>query len=349
MESNTCFSPVCSICIANYNGIGYLDACLKSILSQNCLFPFEIIIHDDASTDNSVTFIQENYPDIQLIQSKDNVGFCISNNRMVERAKGEFVLLLNNDTELFPDALKMLHKEAQKEPAILGPAQYNAATGQRIDIGNLFDPFLNTVPNNDTARRHVGMVSGGCLWIPRKMWHELGGFPEWFHTLGEDVYLCFMANLRGYPVKALKETGFYHWVGSNIGGGKVVDKRLETSIWRRAYSERNRSYVMVMGYPFPLFQIIFPLHVICLFSEGLMVSAIKNDKSIFTKIYFFTIHNLFKNKKKLLKRRVKINKDETVSVSRIFRNFKVLPYKLYALLNFGFPNLIGTHVQHHND
>ena len=295
MKSNKCICPVCLVCIANYNGISFLDACLKSVLSQNCQFPFEIIIHDDASTDNSVAFIQENYPDVQLIESKDNVGFCISNNRMVEKAKGDFVLLLNNDTELFPNALKILYKEAQKEPAILGPAQYNAATGQRIDIGNLFDPFLNTVPNNDTSRRHVGMVSGGCLWIPRKMWYEIGGFPECFHTLGEDVYLCFVANLRGYPVKALKETGFYHWVGSNIGGGKIIDKRLETSIWRRAYSERNRSYAMLMLYPFPFLQIILPLHIFCLLVEGILLSINKKNKKILKNIYYFTILSLINN------------------------------------------------------
>ncbi len=330
---------MCSVCIANYNGIGYLDACLKSILSQNFQFPFEIIIHDDASTDNSVDFILANYPDVQLIKSKDNVGFCISNNRMVEKAKGDFVLLLNNDTELFPNALTMLFREAQKEPAILGPAQYNAATGQRIDIGNLFDPFLNTVPNHDTSRRHVGMVSGGCLWIPRKIWHEIGGFPEWFHTLGEDVYLCFMANLRGYPVKALKETGFYHWVGSNIGGGKIVEKQLKTSIWRRAYSERNRSYVMLMGYPFPIFQIIFPLHIICLFFEGLLLSLIKKDRKIFYNIYYFAILNVIYNFKKITLLRKTIQSFRRISLLTLLNFFQLKPYKLQMLIRYGLPLL----------
>ena len=111
--------PVCSVCIANYNGRGYIDRCLKSIQEQDCFFPLEIIVHDDASTDGSVQYIRKNYPGVLLIESKENVGFCVSNNRMVARARGRYILLLNNDAELFPDAVRTLHTEAlsQKESA----------------------------------------------------------------------------------------------------------------------------------------------------------------------------------------------------------------------------------------
>jgi len=102
--------PICSICIANYNGMGIIDSALQSVMSQDCDFPIEIIVHDDASTDGSVDFIRENFPDLKLIASKVNVGFCVSNNRMVSKDMGKYILLLNNDAVLLPNAISTLYK-----------------------------------------------------------------------------------------------------------------------------------------------------------------------------------------------------------------------------------------------
>ena len=101
-------SPVCSVCIANYNGAEIIGACIESIIAQTCDFPIEVIVHDDASTDDSVALIQRNFPFVRVIPSEKNVGFCISNNRMAGQARGEFILLLNNDAALAPDALATL-------------------------------------------------------------------------------------------------------------------------------------------------------------------------------------------------------------------------------------------------
>jgi glycosyltransferase involved in cell wall biosynthesis len=73
-----------SVCIANYNGAGIIDACIRSVLAQDCGFPVEIIVHDDASPDGSGQHVQECYPSVRLLESSENVGFCVSNNRMVE-------------------------------------------------------------------------------------------------------------------------------------------------------------------------------------------------------------------------------------------------------------------------
>ena len=111
-----------------------------------------------------------------LIRSDSNVGFCVANNRMVAQAEGTYVLLLNNDAELYPDALRVLHDEAEKigEPAILSLPQYDFVTGELIDRGCLLDPFFNPVPNLDPGRRDVAMVIGACLWIPRQLMEGTG-------------------------------------------------------------------------------------------------------------------------------------------------------------------------------
>jgi GT2 family glycosyltransferase len=145
--------PRVSVCIANYNGAGIIADCIRSVLEQDCDFPVEIIVHDDASTDGSAQHVREDYPSVRLIESSDNVGFCISNNRMVDVAQGEYILLLNNDAELFRDALSSLMKAAENldKPAILSLPQYDFETGKLIDRGCLLDPFFNPLNGSNPA------------------------------------------------------------------------------------------------------------------------------------------------------------------------------------------------------
>ena len=102
--------PVISVCIANFNGEDFICECIDSVLNQDTKLDIEIIVHDDASTDNSITLIRSRYPQVKLIESKTNSGFCKSNNKMANIARGEYLLLLNNDAQLFPDALQALHE-----------------------------------------------------------------------------------------------------------------------------------------------------------------------------------------------------------------------------------------------
>ena len=91
-----------------------IRACIESVRGQDCRFPVEIIIHDDASTDGSVAHIRNQHPVVTVIESADNVGFCTANNRMTTVASGDYLLLLNNDATLFPDALGTLMSEAKR-------------------------------------------------------------------------------------------------------------------------------------------------------------------------------------------------------------------------------------------
>lgn len=333
--------PKVSVCVPNYNGMTVIDACLRSVLEQDCEFEVEILVHDDASSDASVAHIRECYPSVRQIESRDNVGFCVANNRMAAAAQGDYLLLLNNDAELFPDALRTLMDAARRleGPAILGLPQYDATTGKLIDIGSLLDPFLNPIPNQNPDRNEVGMVIGACLWIPKALWQELGGFPEWFHTLAEDMYLCCRARLRGYPVRALAISGFRHWVGNSLGGGKVSNQRLVTSRRRRILSERNKSFVMALTYPTPIFQCLFPLHTSLLLAEGLVLALLKRDWSLFRDIYFASLKGLWHERKRLSLLRRKLQVERLVSRRCYFSVFSFFPYKLRLLLKHGIPHI----------
>lgn len=333
--------PVCSVCIANYNGMSTLAECLDSVLKQNCDFLVEIIVHDDASADESVSFIRQYYPQVILIESKKNVGFCVANNRMAAQARGDFLLLLNNDAALFYDALRAFFEESKQlnKPAILGLPQYSAVTGELIDRGSLLDPFLNPVPNLDKQCHDVGMVIGACLWLPRSLWEEIGGFPEWFGSLAEDMYVCCCARLWGYSVRVLEESGFKHWVGYSLGGGKVIGNRLITNRKRRALSERNKNFVMVLCYPTPWLHFFLPVHILILLLEGVVISLIKRDMGLLIDIYMASVSALFKWRIELSQKRKNIQRSRSLECSGFFRVFDWWPYKLRMFLKHGFPKI----------
>ncbi|MFZ6768117.1 glycosyltransferase family 2 protein [Undibacterium sp. Di26W] len=334
-------APVCSVCIANYNGLKLIDACLQSVLQQQFSGTIEIIVHDDASTDGSADYIRTHYPQVQLIASNDNVGFCISNNRMADIARGEYLLLLNNDAELFDDAIATLYAHAQnlQQPAILGLPQYDAATGKLIDIGSSFDLFLNPVPNLNPEKQEAGMIIGACLWMPRTLWMEIGGFPDWFGSLAEDMYVCCVARLYAYPVLALGTSGFRHWVGQSLGGGKVLENKLSTKLTRRVVSERNKTYVMIMTSPAPLIYLLLPLHLCMLLLEGLVLAALKQRWTLFSQIYWGCLKSQWQEKKRLAAWRRQIQSKRAVSQSDYLKVFSLVPYKLRMLFRHGLPEV----------
>jgi len=339
--ASSAYSPLCSVCVANYNGEDVISACIDSIKNQRFEYPVEIIVHDDASTDNSVRIISEKYPEVILMESPENVGFCVSNNRMAAKARGKYILLLNNDACLFPDALSKLYNyaEIKNEAMILGLPQYDMKTGELIDRGSLFDLFLNPVPNRDRNVTEVGMVIGACLWLPMSMWEELGGFPEWFQTLAEDMYLCCLARLLGYPVRVLPDSGFKHWVGKSLGGGKVDAGKLVTSMKRRALSERNKSFVMALIYPPPLFHVMFPLHLFLLLIEGLTLSVVKFDFRLLHRIYLPSIRAVFFEYTSLARQRKIIQAKRCISLRSFLSVFLPVPYKVRMFFKHGLPEV----------
>lgn len=334
-------APACSVCIANYNGMAVLADCLDSIRAQDCDFEVEIIVHDDASSDGSVEFLKKHYPEIELLISDNNTGFCVSNNRMAAIARGEFILLLNNDAALYPDALRRLHDHArqQKTPGILSVPQYAMQTGELIDRGMLLDPFLNPLPNLDPERRRVGLVIGACLWIPNELWQRLGGFPEWFGTLSEDLFLCCHARLQGFSVEILPDSGYRHWVGGTLGGGKVEKNRLSTNFKRRALSERNKTYVMITCYPTPALLILLPLHLLILTLEGLSMSLARWDKRFWKIIYGPAILSVWQQRKLLKQKRRQIQAVRQISTRDFFRPHIWFYHKLTLVLRHGLPDV----------
>jgi GT2 family glycosyltransferase len=338
--------PVVSVCVANYNGEPVISDCIDSILAQQGEIPCEILIHDDASTDNSLALLRDRYPpwqypNIRVIESRQNVGFCIGNNRMAEAVSGDFLLLLNNDAALAPNSLITLFTAAQAQtpPGILTLPQLDWDTRDIIDRGCLLDPFYNPVPNRDPQRRDVAMVIGACLWIPRPLWHELGGFPEWFESIAEDMYLCCRARLTGYPVQVTAHSYYRHRQGASFGGSRVVNNRLSTTYRRRRLSERNKTYVMVLCSSTLRLWLTLPVHLMLLALEGALLALIKRDARLWFDIYANVFKSLATERLGLWRKRREVQANRVLSVKGDGKSMTKFPRKLSLLLRHGLPGI----------
>jgi GT2 family glycosyltransferase len=334
-------SPVTvSICVANFNGVGVIETCLDSVLAQQCDANIELLVHDDASTDDSLAVLESAYPQAILLRSEDNVGFCVANNRMAASASGDYLLLLNNDAWLAPDAIAALLAGSLRYPgAVLSLPQYDAATRQLVDCGMFQDLFANAIMQETVREGPVAMVMGACLWLSRDLWHRCGGLPEWFGSMAEDMYLCNYARLLGHPVIALEQGRYYHHVGYSFGGGKVLEDGLATTIRRRQLSERNKTWVMALFYPAPVVYLLLPLHLLLLLVEGLLLSLVKWDGAIFSRIYWHAIRAFFGRLGLLRRERSAIQRQRVISVTEFFSVYRLLPHKLRMLLRYGLPSL----------
>lgn len=332
--------PSVSVCIANYNGEHLLRDCIDSVLAQDTGVYVEILVHDDASQDNSLALLAKAYPRVRVIASDTNVGFCVANNRMAEWARGEYLLMLNNDAALDPDALRSFLSEAVRisEDAILTLPQYDWVTGALVDRGCLLDPFYNPIPNLDRARLDVAYVIGACLWIPRRLWHELGGFPEWFGSLAEDMYLCCAARLRDVPVRCIDGSRYRHRQGASFGGNRA-NGGLRTTYRRRALSERNKTWVMLVCTPGWVVWPLFVLHLMLLYAEGAVVSVLRWDVRIWREVYRPLLPNMLTSgaEWKVLRERIQVSRRTTQR--DWWRAFVWMPRKLVLLRRYGVPDI----------
>ena len=334
--------PVISVCVANYNGSDVLAQCLESVFSQQPGVLVEVLVHDDASQDNSLEIIRSQFSEVQLIASEENVGFCAANNRMVDRARGDYILLLNNDAWLADNALAtFLQAAARDKPGdgVYTLPQFAADNGQLLDCGMFMDMFANPMAATECREQPVAMVMGACLWVSRGLWDKCGGFPEWFGSMAEDMYLCHYARLMGHNVVSLPDSGYFHRVGHSFGGGKVVASGLATTFKRRRLSERNKLYVMFLFYPLPALLLILPVHLAGLFVEGLLLACLKTDYHVFTRIYGYALWQFLCNFPDLVRRRRAIQARKAIGLKKYFSVYRWIPHKLRMLIKHGIPKL----------
>ena len=338
--ASTTSKPDISVCIANYNGGSLVLDCLASVYAQTGEFGAEVLVHDDASTDDSLQRIRDAFPQVRIIASNENCGYCVSNNRLAEAASGRFLLLLNNDAVLRPDSLQRLAAFARDghEDCIIGLPEF-AMDGTLIDRGFRTDPFLNPMPMLASGTHEAGVATAACLWIPRRAWDAIGGFPPWFESVAEDIFMCLAARLLGYRVLVLDAPGFDHWLGRQFGGSKVVDGGLLTTTRRRALTERNKTFAMLCCYPWPALLLLLPLHALLLACEALFLAVTGTGPAKIHRIYAGIPAAIWTHRHDIRGLRKRMIQQRRGAWCPVFAFTDWFPHKLRMLLRHGRPEL----------
>jgi GT2 family glycosyltransferase len=225
MNSN----PSCSVIVLNWNGRQFLGPCLESLRRQT-FQDFEIILVDNASTDGSAEWVAQHYPEVRLLVNERNLGFTGGNNVGFAAARGELVVLLNNDTEAEPHFLEALVQVARSDPkvgmvaAVLVFAHqptYVASAGIRMQWDGVGLDYLPGRPLQDLPAEPVEIFgpSGGAALYRRAMLEQIGFFwPTYFIYL-EDVDLAWRGQLAGWRCLLAPQAVVRHVYSATMGQG----------------------------------------------------------------------------------------------------------------------------------
>ena len=220
--------PIVSIIIPVFNKFDLTYNCVKSIVEHGAQIPFEIIVVDDCSRDETMFAAFAFGQGIRLIRNPENRGFIRSCNRGFEVARGEYIVFLNNDTEAKPRWLDELYETMQRDPAIgIAGSKLLFADGSLQECGGIVWRLGDGwnwgrgQPADDPRfcyLRDADYVSGAALMIKAKLFAEVGTFDEHFLPMYyEDTDLCFRVRRLGHRVVVQPASEIVHFEGASGG------------------------------------------------------------------------------------------------------------------------------------
>lgn len=225
-----------SVVIVNYNVKYYLEQCLESVRRASQGLQVEVFVVDNLSTDGSVPYLRERFPEVTFIENNENVGFARANNQAIRQSRGEYVLLLNPDTILCEDTLRRFvdfmdaHPEAGAAGAYMLHADGTFAPESRRGLPTPFVAFCKMsgltrlFPKSRLFGRYymgyldvneanrIEAISGACMMLRREALDRVGLLDEDFFMYGEDIDLSYRILQGGYhnyflPVRMLHYKG----------------------------------------------------------------------------------------------------------------------------------------------
>lgn len=227
------YTPKVAVVILNWNGVKHLRQYLPSVLSSS--YPnLEIVLGDNASTDDSVAFIKAEYPSITIIENDTNYGFTGGYNRVLAKVDADYFILLNSDVEVSPDWITPVINLMESDQLIAAAApkirafnqrgyfEHAGAAGGFID--NYGYPFcqgrmfyeIEEDKGQYQQSKEVFWATGAAMFVKKQYWLEAGGFDERFFAHMEEIDLCWRLKNMGYKVMYCAESEVFH-----LGGGTL--------------------------------------------------------------------------------------------------------------------------------
>jgi GT2 family glycosyltransferase len=209
--------PLVSIVILKWNGRKYLEQFLPFVMAST-YSNFNVVVADNASTDDSVPFLRSYYPLVRVIELKENYGFARGYNEALKLVKSDYYVLLNSDVEVTPSwidpVIELMEKDkliGACQPKLLLYAnrysfEYSGACGGWLDRfgypfarGRIFD-FCEMDEGQYDAVAPIFWASGAAMFVRSQLYHSLGGLDEYFFAHQEEIDFCWRLQLEGYSV-----------------------------------------------------------------------------------------------------------------------------------------------------
>lgn len=221
-----------AVVILNWNGEALLERYLPSVLEHS--HGADVYVADNASTDGSVDFVRNNFPEVRIIQNSENGGFAKGYNEALKQVQADVYCLLNSDVEVTPNWLIPVMETFRDKPeaAIIQPKildllrpdhfEYAGAAGGFLDQlgypfcrGRIFQSLeQDRGQYNDVTE--IFWATGACMFIRKTVWDDLGGFDEDYFAHQEEVDLCWRAHNKGYKVFYVGTSEVFHLGGSTL-------------------------------------------------------------------------------------------------------------------------------------
>jgi GT2 family glycosyltransferase len=258
-----------AIVILNWNGKELLEKFLPSVtsFSENA----EVVVADNASTDDSVSFLKTNYPAVTLIELAENYGFAEGYNQALKKLDADIFVLLNSDVEVTRNWMQPVisYMEQHPEVAVCQPKirwyhdrdkfEYAGACGGMIDWlgypfcrGRIFQSLETDQQQYDDVA-DIFWATGACMFIRSEVFHATGGFDRSFFAHMEEIDLCWRIKHQGHSIRCIPQSVVFHM------GGATLDKSNPTKTY---YNFRNNLSMLYKNLPAGKFYSILPIRLI---------------------------------------------------------------------------------------
>ena len=251
-----------SVVILSYNVRHYLELCLQSVQAATKDITSEIIVIDNNSSDDSCSVIKLNYPEIILIQNKENVGFSKANNQAVKIASGEYICILNPDTVVSENTFnKILNfSDSKNDIGIVGcrfvdgSGAFLAESKRKVPtiraaiqklLGFGYNYYETEISENQIAK--VSVLTGAFMLMKNNFFRELGGFDENFFMYGEDIDLSFRALKMNKINYYYGEETIIHFKGESTRKNKIYYKNFFTAMQVFYNKHYNSNFIIKSG------------------------------------------------------------------------------------------------------
>jgi len=297
-----------AVVILNWNGKKFFEKFLPSLLS-NSKYNTEIIVADNASSDDSVDYLKSNFPTVRIIQHNKNYGFAKGYNLALAQVEADYYILLNSDIEVTPNwiqpVIDLMESDvsiAACQPKIRSYAEpqkfeYAGAAGGFIDKygypfcrGRMFLSIEEDDGQYDDTIE-IFWATGACMFVRAILFHKFGGLDEDFFAHMEEIDFCWRLKNEGYKIMYCPTSVVYH-----IGGGT-----LPKISWRKTYLNfRNNCILLYKNLPDNLLAEVFAKRLILdgIAATKFLITAGFKDFFAVSKAHFSFYSSLKKTRQK---------------------------------------------------